>query len=458
MISTSLLVLVLIPYVVYSCFLLPFIFSPIRSVPGPKSFAVSKWRLAYEDLKGSRTRKIYQLHLKYGPVVRIGPNEVSFNSISALRTIYGPGSGFERTAFYQMFDVYGHKNLFTFHSVQDHAERKKILAHSYSKSVILKGEEARLVEDKVAKYLQLITNDREAANEIFSSLHYFSIDVITDFLYGKFGRTDCLSGLHKDRLLLTDIMDTSRRRLSWLTVHFPAFTRWLYSLSGILGRLVRPFLPMQRPTTYTGIRAHALRAFFAFRDSVEARKLEHSTIISKIWKHHCSQKEGGLTDMDVASECADHLLAGIDTTSDSLMFLIWALSRPEARNHQEQLRKEVTAMPPEALNYADIPTVEACDKLPYLDAVIKETLRLYAPLPSSEPRSNPKPVTIDGYLIPGGTIVSMSPYTLHRNPEVFKDPLKSDPERWLADGANLAEMKKWWWAFSSGARMCIGMQ
>lgn len=47
-----------------------------------------------------------------------------------------------------------------------------------------------------------------------------------------------------------------------------------------------------------------------------------------------SQKESGLGDLDIASECADHLLAGIDTTADSLTFLIWALSRPQHREIQ----------------------------------------------------------------------------------------------------------------------------
>lgn len=222
--------------------------------------------------------------------------------------------------------------------------------------------------------------------------------------------------------------------------------------------LVRPLLPMQRPTTYTGIRAHALKAFFAFRDAAVSSKSEQGTIISKIWKHHSGQKEDGLSDMDIASECADHLLAGIDTTSDSLLFLVWALSRPEAQKYQKQLIEEVSALSQDSLNEFGIPTVEACDKVPYLDAVIKETLRLYAPLPSSEPRSSPKQVTIDGYMIPPRTTVSVSPYCLHRNPEVFADPLKFDPERWLRSSSNVAEMKKWWWAFSSGARMCIGMQ
>jgi cytochrome P450 len=52
----------------------------------------------------------------------------------------------------------------------------------------------------------------------------------------------------------------------------------------------------------------------------------------------------------------------------------------------------------------------------------------------------------------------MSPYTLHRNGEVFKDPLAFNPDRWFGEAKNVAEMKKWFWAFSSGGRMCIGIQ
>ena len=85
------------------------LFSPLAKIPGPKSFALTKFKLAYEDYKGTRTRKINALHQQYGPVVRIGPIEVTFNSISALRAIYGAGSGFERTGFYHMFEVYGRK-------------------------------------------------------------------------------------------------------------------------------------------------------------------------------------------------------------------------------------------------------------------------------------------------------------------------------------------------------------
>jgi cytochrome P450 len=215
---------------------------------------------------------------------------------------------------------------------------------------------------------------------------------------------------------------------------------------------------MQKPTTYTGIREHALQAFYAFKAASESEKGREDTILAKLWKHHESKKSGGLSDLDIASECADHLLAGIDTTADSLMFLIWALSRPQNGHIQRKLREEVRSIPDIAI-VNGVPSAEICDKLPYLDAVTKETLRLYAPLPASEPRSSPRDTVIDKHHIPIGTVVSMSPFNLHRNPEVYRDPLEWKPERWLKSSEKeLMEMKKWFWAFSSGGRMCIGLQ
>lgn len=387
----------------------------------------------------------------------MGPNEVSFNSTSALRTIYGAGSGFERTAFYDMFEAYGRKNMFSFTSVKEHGERKKLFAHAYAKSAVLKGESAAMIENKVMLYLELLEREGRTS-EIFSSLHYFSLDNITQFLYGKFGKTSCLDGAEKDRALLQDILDKARRKLSWYTVHFPNFTKWLYSRTGLAGCIARQFYPMQLPTTYTCIRLHAMKSCQDFSRSFADAKGNETSLISKLWRHHSAEKENGLDDLDIASECSDHLLAGIDTTGDTLMFLIWSLSRPENRQYQGKVIEEVRSMPQESINSEGIPKPESCDKLAYVDGVIKETLRLYAPLPGTEPRSPPTAVTVDGYTIPAGTVVSISPYALHRNPDVFKDPLKFNPERWLGTSQDAAEMKKWFWAFSSGGRMCIGMQ
>ena len=158
------------------------------------------------------------------------------------------------------------------------------------------------------------------------------------------------------------------------------------------------------------------RRFIPSRNRAAKTESEKLTIIGRLWDNQISQKEGGLTDMEIASEAADHLLAGVDTTADTL---IWALSRSENIPFQEKLIEEVCSIPIASVNRKGIASMEATGKLPYLDAVIKETLRLYAPLPASEPRSLPVDTVIDGYRIPANTIVSMSAFSLHRNEEVF---------------------------------------
>lgn len=452
-------------YLLHQLIYKPLISSSLRHIPGPKTFAATKWRLALCAYQGNATRKVYQLHQKHGTAVRIGPNEVSFSSLSALRTIYGAGSGFERTEFYRMFDVYGRQNLFTFAGTKEHAERKKILAHAYSKSAVTspQGVAKPLIERTVKNFLELLDREKEKAQEIFLSLHWFSLDSITGFLYGEgYGGTDALRGNEEHRQLLDDIVEPTRKRLSWYAVYLRGYTKWLYGKTGLTGRMIEAIglLPMKRPATYTGIRSHALNAWKKFEAATQGGKISNTdlSILQRLWRHSESGKRPHLDGLDIASEAADHFLAGIDTTSDTLTFAIWALSRPEHKEHQDTLIQEVNSMSENCLNEEGIPTVEAADKLPYLDAVLKETLRLYAPLPALEPRSLPVDCTIDGFLVPAGTIVGMSPYTLHRNPDVFPQPHKFMPERWLGEYGDLAEMKRWLWAFSSGGRMCIGIQ
>ncbi|OJI95887.1 hypothetical protein ASPVEDRAFT_156755 [Aspergillus versicolor CBS 583.65] len=445
--------------------------SPLRPIPGPKLFALTKWRLACEDYRGTRTTFMQVLHEKYGDAVRVGPNEVAFNSLSALRAIYGAGTVFQRSSFYRMFDAYGRQNMFSVSSGRDHRDRKKLLNHAYSKSTVLSPRNASMVQEKAAQFMDLIEKEADDTGrlEIFAALHYFSLDSITKFLYGKspHGATTALTAA-PDRALLDDILDHDRRKLSWFTIHFPSLTGWLYSRTGLVESLLTSLhlLPMNKPSTYTGIRVHALKAAEVINKSTTSGLDASECIAERLLL--AANKENSKSDpasamdyLDVASECADHLLAGIDTTSDTIMWVMFILSQPENYVYQEKLRAEVQSL---ALNPEDLADNEnvisavAADKLPYLDAVIKETLRLFAPLPGTEPRFADTDQVIDGYHIPAGTLVSMSPYTLHRNGKVFKDPMRFNPERWLSGSAEeQAEMKRWFWAFSSGGRMCIGM-
>lgn len=142
------------------------------------------------------------------------------------------------------------------------------------------------------------------------------------------------------------------------------------------------------------------------------------------------------------------MVAGIDTTGDSLCFLMWELSQPASLDIQRKLQKEIQ----------DNPGVPF-DKLPFLDCVIQEGLRCYPAIPMSLPRVVPQEGrTIDGFFVPEGTIVSSQAYSVHRyNDAVFLNPDVFDPERW-ASPTGESERKRHMFAFSHGGRGCVGKQ
>lgn len=88
-------------------------FAPLSTIPGPKFTAVTHLWLMYHEFKGDRTVQIDKLHSRHGPVVRVSPDEVSFNNHEGLREIYGIKSTFSKSSFYDLFVYYNERNTFT---------------------------------------------------------------------------------------------------------------------------------------------------------------------------------------------------------------------------------------------------------------------------------------------------------------------------------------------------------
>lgn len=107
-------------------------------------------------------------------------------------------------------------------------------------------------------------------------------------------------------------------------------------------------------------------------------------------------------------------IAGTDTTAVTLTYLVWlVLSRPKL---QAQLEAEASTLQDDFRE----PDVE---KLPLLNAVISETLRLHTAAPGGLPRVVPaNGATMGGISIPAGTIVTTQAYTYHRDPNLFPNP------------------------------------
>lgn len=84
--------------------------SPLWSIPGPFLSHFTPLALRWQEFNANRTPYIHSLHLKYGPVVRIAPSEVSFTSYEAVKEIYGSmGSGYDKSSFYNLFKPFGRR-------------------------------------------------------------------------------------------------------------------------------------------------------------------------------------------------------------------------------------------------------------------------------------------------------------------------------------------------------------
>lgn len=217
--------------------------------------------------------------------------------------------------------------------------------------------------------------------------------------------------------------------------------------------------------------------------------------------------------MNVASDMHDHLAAGDETSTITLLYLFFELSQnPDI---QSALRAELATLnPPVRLPSADgtetthpepkplpdLPSPKDMDALPLLHAIYMETLRLHAPIPGPQPRVTPPGGCLLGptpgasgkivakeqssqFFIPENVRVSASAYSLHRVESAFPEPERWLPGRWLpgfaptvhgndtlpplpsasasatkdvTDEQRFREMNRYFWAFGSGGHMCIG--
>jgi cytochrome P450 len=167
--------------------------------------------------------------------------------------------------------------------------------------------------------------------------------------------------------------------------------------------------------------------------------------------------------LQIASDMFAHHTAAFETSGNTEAYLFYEMCRhPEWQTKlREELRTLASVFPEgteKKIEIEDIPDAKEIESLPILDAIVMETLRVWPAVPGGQPRVVPNSCSLGGFdNIPAGTTVQSSAYSLHHTPEVFPDPFEWKPERWLeASPSELSTMKHWFWAFSSGPRMCIG--
>lgn len=167
-----------------------------------------------------------------------------------------------------------------------------------------------------------------------------------------------------------------------------------------------------------------------------------------------------MTDARVLTACTSLINAGSDTTAATLSAVFYYLLKH--RRAYDTLMQELDgASAAGTVAFSEAGTIAWADarKLPYLDAVINETFRLFPAVGLLlERHVPPQGASICGEWIPGGAIVGCNAWVLHRRPEIFGEDVEAfRPERWLeVDEEKRRAMEAGLFQFGAGTRTCIG--
>jgi len=185
------------------------------------------------------------------------------------------------------------------------------------------------------------------------------------------------------------------------------------------------------------------------KEKKEDTNPNHSDIISYILKGE-NLEVGTLNEDDIVGDLFVYFVAGHETTSMTLSWLLYELvMNPQI---QEKLYEEVV----QKLGKEGVPTYEDI-KIPYLECVISENMRLHPAAPMFPTRIATEDITYNGLTIPKGTLLAVNYHSLHRNEQYWENPEKFDPDRFLPENRK-NHHRFAFIPFAAGPRQCLGME
>ncbi|ETN44821.1 uncharacterized protein HMPREF1541_09696 [Cyphellophora europaea CBS 101466] len=451
-------------------------------LPGPRVLKLTNWHARVLDAflalsKGGGL--MGSLHRRYGPVLQTSRNELSVNSAAGIRDLYAGARRLDRPDPLVIFHNYQAENLVATEDGQLHHDRRKPIRSIYSVTAVEAEATQEVIHEAVARLETYLRAQRQPL-EVKPALRLLLYEIMSHIVYGKEHALNLFES-STEREAIDHDTTYQQDRLFSLSVLVPAwlprFTLWLRRNNLAPRALAGNFPP---GLVADRLSRDALTALKASKTRVPPSPLpdqDPESLISRLHDHFTTQGPTPAIPSEayILSECVDHFWAGTSTTVDALIPLLHHLSQPENKARQARLRRELREA---AITPADpstpplLPSANTLKKLPFLDAVIRETLRLNPPIPASMTRrvsTREGPVSVCGHRIPLGMVVGASPYVVGRNPDVYERAEQWVPERWLAgqegaaddsgegNGEKLRDMKRHFFAFGAGPRMCLGV-
>lgn len=397
--------------------------SPIRNLPGPLLARFNRLWLVVQIWRGQFHHQNIALHRRYGPIVQVAPGMFSLSGPD--KTVYGIASQFRKSDWYE-----GLKHpspdrwtLFPDQDIRRHAETRRRFQHLYSMTTLLSYESYC---DTCTEILVQKLGGFAKGGEVIDMAHWFqcyAFDVIGEITYSKrFGFLD--AGVD-----VNDTMGALQRALLYSSVigFYPQLHAWAYRLleryfpkSGAAGRAYIMNYVQQR-----------LEARRAERQQAQKRHVpdgQPEDFLDKMFKAH-DENPQKVTEYHVYMMGLSNILAGSDTTAVSLSSILYYLLRyPRTL---DKLRQEIKDMEAQGMLVGTVSFKES-QQMPYLQAAIKEALRMHAatglPLWRVVPDEGAE---VMGQYFPAGSIVGINSWVAHYDEHIFEEPEVFRPERWI---------------------------
>ncbi|PHH64775.1 hypothetical protein CDD81_4037 [Ophiocordyceps australis] len=419
-------------------------FHGLRKFPGPRAAAVSKLWHSWQCRGGKNYLVLDKLRSEYGDFVRTGPNEVTIFDPEALIKLDGPGNRSIKSDWYDF--LMPDMGVTTIRNKAFHDQRRKVWTLAFSAKA-LPWYEQQMVEHATKLESLISEAARETKPVHFGSLAYwFSFDVM-----GMFALAKSFNMLHDEQWHYAIV--NLRRAMAilgplsavpWLAQIGFKFLKgyWVvkdwHSMTGWCRERMQERIKMDEEGTSI---ASYLIADAKSRDAVAE-------------EHHL-----------LTGEAIVAIVAGSDTVAPTLVFLFYQLARNPAL--AEKLRHELQGINPHNL--------EALRQLPFLNALINETLRLHPAVPTGGYRdSPPEGCTIGGRFIPGNTTIVAPRYSIFRcksylflfvaplfyfrmeaSETCYRDANDFIPERWTSR-PELVKDSRSFLPFAQGRYTCLG--
>ncbi|KAI1415432.1 cytochrome P450 [Hypoxylon sp. FL1857] len=396
-------------------------FHPLYRFPGPKLAAMSFWYEAWYDFfqMGRYTHEIQRMHEKYGPIVRINPEELHCNDPAFIDEIY-PSVG------NRIRDRHAHflkalagaleKSTFGTRDHETHRARRAAVSRFFSRQQMLRLEpEVHELAQKLCDKLLLWAG--KGPIQIIHPFNCFTADTISQYAYGeKLGFLDQDDWLPNFKAAYEAFSETV------YLFRFIPLLRGLVSVSPYLSDYMGDDIALWMRQMNVTIPGYIRKAQ---QDHAKGR------IFTELLESSLPDSEKSI--FRLSGEGISLMSAGTETTAEL-----------EGEN-------------PRALSWV------ALEKHPYLYGVIWEGIRLsygvstrLARIPREEQLRYEK----DGYqyIIPKGTPIGMSSYISHHDENIFPNSHEFVPERWINDkGLKNTTLEHYILSFSKGSRQCAGM-